>query len=82
MGSAHPFIKCSNGDLVLRDGDFASGLFQLTLTAASLPRGTQVAFFFYELCRLGWCGRAGGRSTETVSVCSPDRSSDLSEDHE
>ncbi len=46
MGSAHPFIKSSNGDLVLRDGDFASGLFQLTLTAASLPRGTHVAFFF------------------------------------
>ncbi len=37
MGSAHPFIKRSNGHLVFRDGDFASGLFQFALPAASLP---------------------------------------------
>src|SRR5439155_16097650 len=46
MGSAHPCIKCSNGHLVLRDGDFASDLFQFTSPAASLPRGTHVTFFF------------------------------------
>ena len=37
MSGAHPFIKRSNGHLVLRDGDFASGLSQFTLPAASLP---------------------------------------------
>ena len=46
MGGAHPSIKGSNGHLVLRNRDFASGLFQFTLPAASLPRGTHVAFFF------------------------------------
>jgi hypothetical protein len=46
LGGAHPFIEPSNGHLVLRDGDFASSLFQFTLPAASLPRRTHVAFFF------------------------------------
>ena len=37
MGCAHPFLKPSHGQLVLRDGDSASGLFQFTLPAAGLP---------------------------------------------
>ena len=37
MGSAHPFLKPSHGQLVLGDGDSASGLFQFTLPAAGLP---------------------------------------------
>jgi len=37
MGCAHPFLKPLHGQLVLRDGDSASGLFQFTLPAAGLP---------------------------------------------
>ena len=36
MVSAHPFIECSNGYLVFRDGDLAPGLFQFAIPAASL----------------------------------------------
>jgi len=46
LGSAYPFTKGSNGHLVLRNGDCASGLFQFTVPAASLTRRMHVAFFF------------------------------------
>jgi hypothetical protein len=36
-GCAHLFLKPSHGQLVLRDGDSASGLFHFTLPAAGLP---------------------------------------------